>query len=308
MAARDQLYAKVVETYKELVKEGEAVRDPEKAVKLLESRYKLVVDERVVSVVYAAFLNGRPVLFEGPPGTGKTEVGQALLELWSGRTPFVLPCSENYDEYRVIGDFHPLMAMRFGFNESSFVPRPLLAAIMLDTGVLIDEIRRASEEFQNLLLDIIDKRRVVVPELRRVIYSQGEGFQIIFTSNPEDIAQGELSDAFLRRVVRVEFRYPSKDVELRILRIRTVDNGPPIPHELEERMLAVVRRLRSDSVDYKPGVSDTVLWAQMAQKLAALRGRREVTVKDVLDSGLTVLTKRVTDAELVSKVLRESLL
>ncbi|MCE4626888.1 MAG: MoxR family ATPase, partial [Desulfurococcales archaeon] len=194
----------VHEIYGEAVKSDltQPVRDPFRAVELLEKRYKLVVDKRIVAVTFAAFMASRPVLFEGPPGTGKTEVGEALLELWSGKRPFILPCSENYDEYKVIGDFHPIMALRKGFNEESFIPRPLLAAIILDTGVLVDEIRRSNEDFQNLLLDISDKRRIIVPELRRMFKARGYGFQIIFTSNPEDIAQNELSDAFLRRVVR----------------------------------------------------------------------------------------------------------
>ena len=304
MAKSDPIYERVLETYSDVVGGREPVRDPARAVKVLESEYRLIVDERLVTLVYAAFMNGRPVLFEGPPGTGKTEIGEALLELWAGKKPFVLPCSESYDEYKVIGDFHPLIAMSKGFNEESFIPRPLLAAILLDTGVLVDEIRRSSEEFQNMLLDIIDKRRVIVPELKRVFRARGAGFQVIFTSNPEDIAQNELSDAFLRRVVRVKFSYPPRELEARILRLR-VDGRPQIPRGLSELMIETVNRLRRMSLSHKPGTAELVLWARMAQSIARLRGSTAVTIADVVEAAGSVLAKRVEDEDVIEKVVGE---
>ena len=302
----DPIEEKVYKIYGDVVGSGRPVRDPSMAVKLLEERYKLVVSETLVSIVYAAFMNGRPVLFEGPPGTGKTEIGEAILELWAGKKPFILPCSETYDEYKVIGDFHPVMAMKRGFNEESFIPRPLLAALILDTGVLVDEIRRSSEEFQNMLLDVIDKRRIVVPELRRVFRSRGPGFQMIFTSNPEDIAQNELSDAFLRRVVRVRFDYPPRSVEERILKLR-VDGEPVLGDSVRELILETVRRLREAGITHKPGTAEAVAWGRMAQSIARLRGRASVTLEDLAEAAMSVLAKRVDDEEVVAEVLREVL-
>ena len=301
---KDPIEAKVLETYGDVSTPREPVRDPGRAVKVLEREYKLIVDERIVALTYAAFMNGRPVLFEGPPGTGKTEIGEALLELWAGRKPFILPCSENYDEYKVVGDFHPLMAMQKGFNEESFVPRPLLAALILDAGVLVDEIRRSSEDFQNMLLDVVDKRRIVVPELRRVFKARGPGFQVVFTSNPEDIAQNELSDAFLRRVVRVPFTYPPREVEARIIRLRA-DSEPPIGGNVMSLILDTIERLRKSGLAHKPGTAEAVAWARMAQALARLRGRSVVTVEDAYDAAIGVLVKRVEDEDIVESVLRE---
>ncbi len=300
----DPIYEKVVETYKDVLGSREPIRNPILAVKVLEREFKLLVSERVVTLVYAAFMNGRPVLFEGPPGTGKTEIGEALLELWAGKKPFVLPCSENYDEYKVIGDFHPLIAMNKGFNEESFIPRTLLAALLLDTGVLVDEIRRSSEEFQNMLLDIVDKRRIIVPELKRVFRARGPGFQVIFTSNPEDIAQNELSDAFLRRVVRVKFTYPPREVEARILKVR-VDGRPQIPSGLRDLMLETVNRLRRMSLSHKPGTAELVLWAKMSQSIASLKGASVVSVSDAIEAASSVLVKRFEDEEVVEKVVKE---
>ncbi len=302
----DPIEEKVYKIYGDVVGSGRPVRDPSTAVKLLEERYKLVVSETMVSIVYAAFMNGRPVLFEGPPGTGKTEIGEALLELWAGKKPFILPCSETYDEYKVIGDFHPVMAMKKGFNEESFIPRPLLAALILDTGVLVDEIRRSSEEFQNMLLDVIDKRRIVVPELRRVFRARGPGFQMIFTSNPEDIAQNELSDAFLRRVVRVRFDYPPRSVEERILKLR-VNGEPVLGDSVRGLILEAVRRLREAGITHKPGTAEAVAWGRMAQSIARLRGRTFVALEDLAEAAMSVLAKRVDDEEVVAEVLKEVL-
>ena len=297
---------RVIETYSEIIGSDlpGPVRNPEAAVRLLEKKYRLVVDRRVVALVFAAFMNGRPVLFEGPPGTGKTEIGEALLELWAGRKPFVLPCSEGYDEYKVIGDFHPLLAMQKGFNEESFIPRPLLSALILDTGILIDEIRRSNEEFQNILLDVSDKRRIIVPELKRVFRARGDGFQIIFTSNPEDIGQNELSDAFLRRVIRIEFDYPPRHVEARILELRAREQGPSIPSYLAEKMLDVLEQLRKSAASYKPGTAEGVVWARMAQAIAELRGSETVEAGDIVKAALSVLIKRPEDYDVVSETVK----
>jgi len=303
----DLLVKRVYEVYGHIVSAAEKpIREPGRMVRLLRERYRLVVSERLVRLVVAAFIIGRPVLFEGPPGTGKTEIGEALLTLWAGKPAFVIPCSENYNEYRVLGDFHPLMAMRYGFNEQSFVPRPLLAAMVLGNGVLVDEIRRSSEEFQNLLLDVIDKRRVIIPELKRVVRARDIGFQLIFTSNPEDYGQSELSDAFLRRVVRVRFDYPPPEVEAEIVKIR-YDARPVLDDELLARMLQAIRVLRERASLYKPGPSDTVLWARVAGRLAELRGSRRVERVDVEEAATIVLYKRVGEEDVVDNVLREVL-
>ncbi|MGC9122093.1 MAG: AAA family ATPase [Thermogladius sp.] len=298
----DPIVSKVREIYSQTIRRYPVIRNPPDIIRYLREHFKLIVKPYIVYITVAAFLNNRPVLFEGPPGTGKTEIGEAILSLWSGKSAFVLPCSENYDEYRVIGDFHPAMAMSKGFNEESFIPRPLLAAMILGTGVLIDDIRRSSEEFQNLLLDIIDKRRIIIPELKRVYYQRDDGFQIILTSNPYDIAQGELSDAFLRRVVRVEFRYPTLEEEFEVIKLRLGDLINRLEPKLIEEALQIVRTLRQKAV-YKPGVSDSVMWLTLASLLAEARGLEKAGRNELAEAGRAVLLKNVEDEALLNELL-----
>jgi len=294
---------RIKEIYSGLLEPRNPVRNPELIVKKLREEYRLLVDVDLVRIVVASFINGRPVMFEGPPGTGKTEIGEAILTLWAGKKAFLLPCSENYDEYRVIGDFHPLMALKHGFSEASFVPRTLLAALVLGAGVLVDEIRRSSEEFQNMLLDIIDKRRIVVPELKKIFKNNDIGFQMIFTSNPEDIAQNELSDAFLRRVIRIKFNYPDPKREAEIVRLR-LNAKARLPSTLLAMMIEAANKLREKAM-HKPGPADTVEWAQLASRIAELRGSSKVEARDVLEAGRVVLTKRDEDADDVEEILAE---
>ncbi|ADI32530.1 AAA family ATPase [Staphylothermus hellenicus] len=298
----DPIVRKVHEIYGSVIRKRTPIRNPDLMLKVLREEYKLVVKPYIVYLTVAAFMNNRPVLYEGPPGTGKTEIGEAILTLWSGKSAFILPCSENYDEYRVIGDFHPAMAMAKGFNEESFIPRPLLAALLLDTGVLIDEIRRSNEDFQNLLLDIIDKRRIVIPELKKVYVQRGHGFQIIFTSNPLDIAQSDLSDAFLRRVVRIEFKYPAIEEEIEIVKLRLGDLMNKISDDLVMNALKIVRVLREKAI-YKPGTADLVSWLTLTALLAESKKKKKASMEDLKEAGYAVLYKNPEDEELLNGVL-----
>jgi MoxR-like ATPase len=225
----------------------------------------------VLTSVYLALSLQMPLLVEGDPGCGKTELAKVLGQVL-GTDLIRLQCYDGLNASSAIYEWdymRQLLKIRMEegkssseelepeiFKEKFLLKRPLLKAVMHEGPtppvLLIDEIDRADEEFEGFLLEFLGEFQITVPEIgsfraqRRPI--------VIITSN----RTRELGDGLRRRCIYLYVTYPTAEEELKILKMRV----PGLDEKLAERVVQVVGRLRKDrTLAKKPGVAETLNWA-----------------------------------------------
>jgi MoxR-like ATPase len=268
-------------------------------------------DERISSVVYLGDRLAKPVLVEGPAGTGKTELAKSVAAM-TGMHLIRLQCYEGLDEAKALYEWNyskqllRIQAERSGqdhadwnelqadiFGEEFLLARPLLAAIRSPDPVvlLIDEVDRLDVETEALLLEVLSDYQVSVPELGTVVSAQ---IPLVFlTSNNSR----ELSEALKRRCLYLFIDYPSPERELQIVLSRV----PGISSTLAGQVTGVVRSLRQLDLKKRPSVSETIDWAQTL----VLLGAEEIST-DLVVATLHVLLKHQSDIEKATTELRKS--
>ena len=262
-----------------------------------------LANERISSVVYLGDRLGKPVLVEGPAGTGKTELAKSVARM-SGMRLIRLQCYEGLDEAKALYEWNykkqllRIQAERTGsgemvewteleadiFSEEFLLARPLLAAIRAPDPVvlLIDEVDRLDVETEALLLEVLSDYQVSVPELGTVTSTQTP--LVFLTSNNSR----ELSEALKRRCLYLYIDYPSVEREQEIVLSRV----PGVSRTLSTQITGVVRSLRQLDLKKKPSVSETIDWAQTLYLL----GAEQVSGELVVDT-LHVLLKHQSDIE-----------
>ena len=226
-----------------------------------------VADEALVATLELAQVLGKPLLIEGEAGVGKTEVAKCLSQA-VGASLIRLQCYEGLDAQHALYDWDyqrqllaiqmagsadPAMLKKTLYSDEFLVRRPLLSAISSPKPVvlLIDEIDRADEEFEALLLEVLSDFQVSIPELGT--FTAQTRPQVILTSN----GVRELSDALRRRCLYHYLDYPDELRELAIVRTRL----PNIDPHLAQQLVSVVQRLRGAAMRKAPGVAETLDWA-----------------------------------------------
>jgi MoxR-like ATPase len=289
----------------------------------LKDRDYIANDEIALAVFLASQLH-KPLLVEGPPGVGKTELARTVAEACSA--PLIrLQCYEGLDEAKALyewkygkqllytqllkeklddilsGAQHLDAAMErlhsvddVFFSPRFLEPRPLLKALQAEGNcvLLIDEIDKADEEFEALLLEILSEFQVSLPEIGTIKASIPP--LVFLTSN----STRELSDALKRRCLHLFIPFPGPELEASILRARV----PELPEQLARRMAGFIDSLRDLELKKQPAVSETIDWARALLLLHA-DDLEQNTVRNTLN----LILKHQQDIDAVGANLDELL-
>lgn len=276
--------------------------DSVEATTRLLAAHDYIADIGLSTSIFLALRMNKALFLEGEPGVGKTEVAKVLSRAFD--TPLIrLQCYEGLDINQAVYEWnYPRQLLEIQarqhnqngqqsdtadiFTERFLLKRPLLQAIDQSHNqapvLLIDELDRADEEFESFLLELLSDFQITIPEIGTLRAEHKP--MIVITSN----RTREIHDALKRRCVYTWIEYPSRAKELEIVRLKR----PQLPAQLAQQIVDFVQRLRQEELYKRPGVAETLDWAEALTHLQA-----QVLDTAVISATLGIILKYQDDVD-----------
>ncbi|HEX9032465.1 MAG TPA: MoxR family ATPase [Streptosporangiaceae bacterium] len=265
-----------------------------------------LADTTIATVVHLAAELNKPVLIEGPAGTGKTQLAKSVA-VAGGKRLIRLQCYEGLDESKAIYEWdyrRQLLQLQLHqgsstgnldaagiFGEEFLLSRPLLAAIRSEDPVvlLIDEVDRLDIESEALLLEVLSEYQISIPELGTVTARHIP--QVFLTSNNSR----DLSEALKRRCLFLHLGYPGVEREAEIVQLHV----PELAGHLAREIAELIALLRKADLKKPPSIAESLDWARTLLTL----GATDLTA-DLTRQTLSVLLKYERDIDTAMAELR----
>ena len=273
-----------------------------------------ICNTHIATAIFLSQSLGKPILVEGPPGVGKTELAKATSD-WMQKPLIRLQCYEGLDESKALYEWKYGKQLLYTqvlkdklnsivskadtlessidsldsfddifFSEKFLEPRPLLKAINSEEGsvLLIDEIDKSDDEFEAFLLEILSDYQISIPEIGTI---KGKVKPMVFLTYNNT---REIGDALKRRCIHLYIPFPDSHLEEKIIHSRV----PEIHQDLQRQLVTFVQNLRNLDLKKLPSVSETIDWARALVLLNV-----KVLEPEIVRETLNILLKFQSDID-----------